>query len=306
MLAIVIPYYKLIFFGKTLQSLANQTDKRFRVYIGDDASPDDCKELLQEFKGQFDFEYLRFENNLGGSSLTQHWERCIALTKGENWLMVLGDDDVLGNNCVEAFYQNLNLVEANRSNVVRFACNVINAENTVFLGPYLHPQLESAADFYCRKVSNLTRSSLSEYIFKREMYEKYNFTNYPLAWYSDDKAWIDFSENKPIVSINEALVSVRISDMNISGRTDNIEQKLTANFQFFSDIIQPKGNIFSKGQTLFLLLAFEQIVKKERKLKMHEWKMLFRNYIFYFRIIPILKLTRRFLISIFDKCKKSR
>lgn len=39
MLAIVIPYYKITFFEDTLESLAHQTDKRFKVYIGDDASP---------------------------------------------------------------------------------------------------------------------------------------------------------------------------------------------------------------------------------------------------------------------------
>jgi hypothetical protein len=40
MLAIIIPYYKLCFFEENLQSLAAQTDKRFKVYIGDDASPE--------------------------------------------------------------------------------------------------------------------------------------------------------------------------------------------------------------------------------------------------------------------------
>jgi len=38
MLAIVIPYYKRTFFEETLQSLANQTDKRFQVYVGDDTN----------------------------------------------------------------------------------------------------------------------------------------------------------------------------------------------------------------------------------------------------------------------------
>jgi glycosyltransferase involved in cell wall biosynthesis len=37
-LTIVIPYYKSTLFEKTLQSLANQTNKIFTVYIGDDAS----------------------------------------------------------------------------------------------------------------------------------------------------------------------------------------------------------------------------------------------------------------------------
>jgi hypothetical protein len=49
MLAIIIPYYKLTYFEATLQSLANQSDKRFKVYIGDDASPEDCKHLISNF-----------------------------------------------------------------------------------------------------------------------------------------------------------------------------------------------------------------------------------------------------------------
>ena len=51
MLAIVIPYYKIIFFEKTLESLAKQTDKRFHVYIGDDGSPNAPLELLKKYEG---------------------------------------------------------------------------------------------------------------------------------------------------------------------------------------------------------------------------------------------------------------
>ena len=198
MLAIIIPFYKLTFFEATLQSLAHQSDKRFKVYIGDDASPEDCTTLLQKFEGQFDFIYHRFETNLGGSSLTQQWERCIVLSEDEEWLMILGDDDVLDDNCVASFYANEVEIKENKSNVIRYACKVINAPGNVFLGPYFHPKLELASDFYCRKVKNLTRSSLSEYIFKKEVFNQYKFVNYPLAWHSDDKAWLDFSENKPI------------------------------------------------------------------------------------------------------------
>ena len=76
MLAIVIPFYKLTFFEATLQSLANQTDKRFKIYIGDDASPEDCSVLLEKYKGKLDFLYKRFESNLGGISLVKQWEQC--------------------------------------------------------------------------------------------------------------------------------------------------------------------------------------------------------------------------------------
>ena len=116
MLAIIIPYYKLTFFEATLQSLAYQTDKRFKVYIGDDASPEDCNYLISEFKGYFDFFYLRFETNLGSISLTEQWERCISLSGGEEWIMILGDDDVLGENVMEEFYKDESNVEQRQQN----------------------------------------------------------------------------------------------------------------------------------------------------------------------------------------------
>lgn len=298
MLAIIIPYYKLIFFKATLQSLVAQTDKRFKVYIGDDASPEDCSVLLQQFQGQIDFKYHRFDANLGAISLTQQWERCIALSNDEQWLMILGDDDVLDDNCVASFYANEVEIKENKSNVIRYACKVINAQGNVFLGPYFHPKLELASDFYCRKVKNLTRSSLSEYIFKKEVFNQYKFVNYPLAWHSDDKAWLDFSENKPIYTINEAIVYVRFSEINISGRQDNIAQKLTATFQFYGDILRDKKNVFTSKQVLTILMSYEVIIKKNRKLNFNEWIFLFRNYFFNFKLIPFLKFIRRFLISI--------
>ena len=298
MLAIIIPYYKLTFFKATLQSLVAQTDKRFKVYIGDDASPEDCSVLLQQFQGQIDFKYHRFDANLGAISLTQQWERCIALSNDEQWLMILGDDDVLDDNCVASFYANEVEIKENKSNVIRYACKVINAQGNVFLGPYFHPKLELASDFYCRKVKNLTRSSLSEYIFKKEVFNQYKFVNYPLAWHSDDKAWLDFSENKPIYTINEAIFYVRFLEINISGRQDNIAQKLTATFQFYGDILSDKKNVFTSKQVLTILMSYEVIIKKDRKLNFNEWIFLFRNYFFNFKLIPFLKFIRRFLISI--------
>lgn len=297
MLAIIIPYYKLTFFQATLQSLASQIDIRFKVYIGDDASPEDCSELLKQFKGKFDFEYHRFENNLGGTTLTKQWERCIVLSGNEEWLMILGDDDVLAEDCVANFYKNEHEIKKSKANVIRFASKVINADGQVFLGPYLHPETEIASDFFCRKVKNQTRSSLSEYIFKREVYNTHKFVDYPLAWHSDDKAWLDFSENKPIYTINETFVFVRFSEVNISGRKDNIESKLNATSQFYRNILKNPKSIFSGDQILILLMSYEVIIKKSRKLKLKEWSFLFHNYIINFRFIPLLKFIRRFLLS---------
>ena len=106
-LAIIIPYYKVSFFWETLESLSLQTDQRFRVYIGNDASPENPEPLIEEYKGRFDYTYQKFEENLGGVSLTGQWDRCVAMMKDEEWFIILGDDDYLSPNAVEEFYKNV-------------------------------------------------------------------------------------------------------------------------------------------------------------------------------------------------------
>ena len=65
MLAIIIPYYKLTFFEATLQSLARQTNQQFKVYIGDDGSPENPLILLEKYKDALNKEFMMGEGKLG-------------------------------------------------------------------------------------------------------------------------------------------------------------------------------------------------------------------------------------------------
>jgi glycosyltransferase involved in cell wall biosynthesis len=300
MLAIIIPYYKLTYFKETLESLSNQTDKRFKVYIGNDASHEDPTVLLDKYKEKFYFKYHRFENNLGGISLTQQWERCIDLSDNEKWIMILGDDDLLGNNVVEEFYRNLPEIARENINLVKFSTQSIDKVKNNISKIFVNPKFEKATDFYYRKYLGLVRSSLSEHVFKRESYLKYSFHNYPLAWFSDDYAWIDFAEDKPILSINEALVLITVSDESLTGITSNLFKKNSAESIFFMDLIKNKSNLFQRGQRLKLLLQAEISIKKNRKLSLSEWGVLFRVYLNNFFIVHILKFIKRFLKSFFS------
>ena len=129
--AIVIPYYKFKFFRENLESLANQTDKRFHVYIGNDASLENPEDLLKEFEGKFKFTYKKFDQNLGGTSLTKQWDRCISMMEDEEWLMILGDDDYLEPNVVEEFYKKIEDINENYS-VVRFSLEILD-EASLFI-----------------------------------------------------------------------------------------------------------------------------------------------------------------------------
>ncbi|MCL9809094.1 glycosyltransferase family 2 protein [Flavobacterium luminosum] len=300
MLAIVIPFYKLTFFEATLQSLANQTDKRFKVYIGDDASPEDCTSLLKQFEGQFDFTYHRFETNLGGTSLTQQWERCIALSEEEEWLMILGDDDLLGENVVEEFYKNKGLVDSENSNVLKFATVNIDDKGIVISKKYMHPLKENVATAYYRKFIWESRSSLSEYIFRRTSYIKHGFENYPLAWHADDRAWFDFSEGGNICCSNEAIIYFRLTNFNISGQTDNEQIKKQASKLFFYDLITKYLNLFTRKQQSDILFEFGILIKELDEISLKNIVLVTFKFLKRGSIYDLLRFWRRMYLAKFN------
>jgi glycosyltransferase involved in cell wall biosynthesis len=295
MLAIVIPYYKFTFLEATLQSLSLQTCQDFKVYIGDDASPENPSILLEKYKGKFDYVYYRFDNNLGGISLTQQWERCIALSGKEEWLMILGDDDVLGDNVVEEFYINLPEIEQQGSNVIRFASQVVDSEGKVITDVFVHPKLEKATDSFWRKFTGDTRSSLSEYIFSRDAYSKYGFKDYPLAWHSDDMAWLEFAEQKPIFSINNVVIKIKFSIESISGSKANKIQKSNAQAIFSMNIVSSKLTLFDKRKRLVLLYQAERSLKNSRPITQSEWFFFATAYCYNFSFLPMIKFLRRYI-----------
>lgn len=298
MLAIIIPYYKTTFFEETLQSLANQTDKRFKVYIGDDSSPENPLVLLNGYKDKFEFIYHRFEENLGGISLAEQWDRCIALTAGEEWVMILGDDDSLSPTCIADFYTHLTEITVNHCNVVRYATSLNDAVQQKTSTLYTHPVLERATDFFYRRIKNFTRSSLSEYVFRREVYEKYNFHNYDLAWHADDRAWLEFSRFGFIYTINSSHLNIGMSAENISRAGYKTEIKEQVKILFFKDFILNNLSKFTRNQRRDLLLHYEQIVYSGGSANFRFWLRLVSFFLIDFYFIQSVKFTRRLLIHL--------
>ena len=109
-LAIVIPAYKSVFLREVLDSVVSQTRREFRLYIGDDASPEDLADIVREFSGILPINYHRFEKNLGRTSLMNHWERCIRMSR-ESWVWLFSDNDLMEPNCVEKFFEELQLTQ---------------------------------------------------------------------------------------------------------------------------------------------------------------------------------------------------
>lgn len=269
-LAIIIPYYKHKYFGKTLESLSAQTDKRFSVYIGDDGSPESPEDILSDFKDKLPFSYVHFQENIGGKNLVDHWERCIKLSKNEDWIMILGDDDTLSENYVEAFYQHLSKVEKKSIQVIRFASRHIDENDVPTSAIYTNPETELAAESYMRIFKGNGRSTLTEHIFTRKTFEKHHFRNFPVAFGSDVVAWLEFPEMGVIYSINDAFANIRISADHLSSKPDPVlrYKRHEGIYLFNRYIIQNYASYFSKeDQYLILKKAYKNLRSATRSKK---------------------------------------
>ncbi|MEN5058245.1 glycosyltransferase [Sphingobacterium kitahiroshimense] len=224
-LAIIIPAYKVTYLEETLLSLSKQSNLRFTVYIGDDASPYDLNVIIDQYREKLDIVYHRFENNLGSVSLTKQWERSVGLSK-EEWIWLFSDDDVIEKNAVQVFYDSYN----ESCKLYKFHTQVIDGNGAVnqyyakFDNQNKFEDSISSVDFIRNRLAcNGFRSFAVEYIFHRSFYERFKFVDFPLAWGSDDATWLLYSlANNRQINLLNAIVYWRYSGLNISSDSKSL------------------------------------------------------------------------------------
>ena len=241
-LAIIIPAYKSYFLERTLESLSNQTNKKFNVYIGNDNSPDNLEEIINLFRGKLNIIYKRFDDNLGANSLVKPWERCIELST-EDWIWLFSDDDIASPTCVENFF---NEIKQNSEAIFfKFSTKIIDSQGKVLperniVKNQFKKEIYPLDFLNSRLNSSGFRSFAVEYIFSRELFNSYKFKSFPIAWASDDATWFMYAlcANK-IIGIND-IVYWRLSGQNISSISkskDIVFKKMDATQQFVKWLI---------------------------------------------------------------------
>lgn len=234
-LAIVIPAYKADFFEETLKSLAEQSDKRFVVYIGDDASPDDLLATVKPYQSRMNVVYRRFDLNMGSYDLVGHWERCLGMVDVQEWVWLFSDDDMMDPGCVEAFYR---YVETNDDNadILHFDMKVIDQYGEQIWPFYPFPKHLHTPDFFTKRIRNQIHTTGVSYVFKKDIWEsRGGFVKFDLAWFSDDATWMSLAANKGIRTIRGPLVYWRYSNRNISSILDDepiLRRKIKSGLEF--------------------------------------------------------------------------
>lgn len=226
-LTIVVPAFKPLFLKEALHSIESQTDKRFDVIVFDDAGPDCIKELCLNYP---EFKYIRFNQNLGGSNLIKHWNRCLNLVDSK-WVWIFSDDDIMQPNCVKEFY---GAIEKNPSaNLFQFRVLETNESLETIKSNDITESMDSKKFIHSRFKSRYI-SCVPDHIFNWEILQKLNggFVEFPLAWNSDDATWLLLSKETPFEKIQTATVLWRQSSTNISSQKQNSKIKFLADIEY--------------------------------------------------------------------------
>ncbi len=292
-LAIVIPYYKIKFFREALLSIKAQTNQFFKLYIGDDCSTDNPLKIIEEIFGsgwEENIQYNYFDDNLGQISLTKQWERSIDLCRGEKYIWLFGDDDIMAEDAVERFYK---FIEGKAEiDLMRFNVQMIDNSGQLISNMAEQPPLETAYDFLIKRLKIKSLSTACEYIFSKKIYvAKKGFVEFPIGWASDDATWINFGEENGIYTIPGKPVSWRFGGNSISSNSkENYRQKIDASILFIR-FINSKFEI-SKFLQLKWLIFQHTLLKPDLKVTSYFLKKLFisRLFSFGFIVLSVLKI----------------
>lgn len=232
-LAIIIPAYKPDFLQRTLASLAEQSDHRFTVYIGNDASPYPLEDIVDAFRGLLDLQYHYFPDNFGGNNLVGHWERCLRLCQGEEWVCLFSDDDMMQSGCIDAFHH---AIVPDDVNVVHFNLTLIDEKDSVIQECPDFPDRMDAALYFDSLFRRKIVARMPEFIFKRSFLERNGIVPFDLAWRSDTATIMKAALSGGILTIkgNNSRVLWRASTKNISGIDILKKRKNRANISFFN------------------------------------------------------------------------
>ena len=249
-LTVVIPYYKRRFLRATLESLVSQSDQRFRVFVGDDASPEDPAELIRTYQSKLDLTYHRFADNQGGRSVVAQWNRCVRTTQSD-WVWLFSDDDTASADCVAGFYDML-AHPAPFSDVYRFQSSVIDEKGLLLRESPENPPLESAAELALCRMLAYREFFVQNHIFSRASFNRCGgMVDLPCGFFSEDASYAAMGKATGIVSLPRGRVYWRQSDGNLNApRPELVDQKLAAFTQYVtwaSQTFHDQGPAYQRG-----------------------------------------------------------
>lgn len=207
-LAVVIPIYKGKHLVSTLESFAAQTDRRFRVYIADDCSPENLAAIVEPYRSRLDLVHRRFDQNVGQKSVIAHYDRAIRMAR-EPWVWLFSDDDLAAPDCVEAFLQGL-AEKPDSKALFRFQMTMVAEDGQELPVKTAYPPHETWGEYTAGLMRPETWVVVPNVIFPRSAYdENGGFYDFPQGLWSDLLSWSRLAHRGGIETLRRGRVYYR-------------------------------------------------------------------------------------------------
>lgn len=211
-----MPAYKRKYIEEAINSIINQTYKEFELIIVDDASPENIKEVADQFQDPR-IHYNRNEKNIGGSNLVANWNNCIKFAHYD-FIILATDDDVFDTNYLSDAVSML--TKYPQANIIRTGVKIIDQSGIIRDYEYPLKEFMSCKDFTLLWAKGGLHSCISNYIFRKDtLIENGGFIDFPHGHYSDDATVLSLSTNG-IVCVPNDNFNFRISSISLSYSTD--------------------------------------------------------------------------------------
>lgn len=230
LVTIAIPAYKRRWLSEAIDSALSQDYKNIEVIIVDDHSPQNLREVVEPYLSDERVAYYYNEENIGGQSVANNWNRCLKYAKGE-FFVLLCDDDVLMPQFVTVL-----LMLADKYPL----CNIFHGsrllhheetgtdETTLFW-----PEYETFDKFLKAKSEVCRKHTITEFLYRTCILKNNPYKVFPVGYFSDDASILQMVKTGGMSSSMIPVCKVRISEEQISYSGKYAVEKTIAAIQYY-------------------------------------------------------------------------
>lgn len=165
MISVILPNYNHApFLKERIDSILNQTYQDFELIILDDKSPDNSKDIIEEYRNNSHISHIIYNDENSGSTFKQ-WKKGIDLALGE-YIWIAESDDYAAPSLLQTLYDNINK-EKNIN--ISFCQSYKVDENSNIIGDCSDNTEDIALDLFSKDFILDGKEFIKKYLIKRNV-----------------------------------------------------------------------------------------------------------------------------------------
>lgn len=297
----IMPAFKHRFLKEAIDSILAQTCREFELVIVDDKSPEELYCVLQEYSWESSFDvlpdggrhwivdgisvrYYQNAENIGNRDLVAAWHHAIEYATGE-WCVLASDDDIY----LPGYLAEMLRLRDKYPTVDLIHCRICDIDT---IGTWIdvaqeRTEFESQIQMFNSVAVKHLRQVAPDFMFRLDALRKIGgFVNFPLAWGSDDATWIALSVNGVACS-SKILFAFRKSGINITTRTDNVDEKFIARVSYYEWMkvkivgfvakTQEEEYLLKRANAMLETYIIDEAVRMSKNMSFGFWLKVFRK-----------------------------